>query len=260
MSTLIIHPASTSTHDSSQPRVRQVANAAPFTWLRNGWADLVRGWPASLGLGLLFAGIGYLLTNHAWGHAHLTLFFTSGFLLVAPFLALGFYGLSRRLESQSGASLFAAMQGNLNSIGMYALTLAFILSVWERISAILVGLFYQGGIAMGDQISLTSLVSGQNLEFTIAWTLAGGILAALVFALSLVTLPLLMERKVDFITAMLTSLRAVRLNPLPMLIWAAAIVVLVVIGEALWFAGLAVILPLLGHATWHAYRDLVAAE
>ena len=82
-------------------------------------------------------------------------------------------------------------------------------------------------------------------------------LAALVFALSVVSLPMLMDRKVDFVTAIMTSLWVVRENPLPMLAWAIVIGMLTLLAELLWFVPLAVIFPLLGHATWHAYRDLV---
>jgi len=242
----------------AQSQVRSVPLHAPLIWLRQGSRDLMRTWPSSLALGLLFTGIGYALTHHAWDHAHLAMFFSSGFLLVAPFLLLGFYALSRRLESGHGVSLMASMRGNLDSIGMYGLTLAFVLSVWERLSALMVGLFYKGNLLVGDTISLSLLFSTENLNFMLPWTLTGALLAGFVFCISAVTLPLMMDRKVEFITAMGASLGAIKLNPMPMLLWAMIIVVLVALGEALWFLGLAVILPILGHATWHAYRDLVA--
>jgi uncharacterized membrane protein len=149
------------------------------------------------------------------------------------------------------------MRGNLDSIGMYGLTLAFILSAWERLSALMVGMFYKGGLTVGETIGLGALFSAENLNFMLPWTLSGALLGGFVFCVSIVTLPLLMDRKVDFITAMGTSLRAVKRNPIPLLLWAVTLVLLVVLGEALWFMGLAVILPILGHATWHAYRDLV---
>lgn len=255
MSSLVITSHS---NEHAQPQVRSVPVHAPLIWLRKGSRDLLRAWPSSLALGLLFAGIGYAITHQAWDHAHLAMFFTSGFMLVAPFLALGFYALSRRLESGDGGSFLASMRGNLDSIGMYGLTLAFILSVWERLSALMVGLFYKGNLMVGETISLGALFSAENLNFMLPWTLSGAILAGLVFCISVITLPLLLNSKVDFITAMGTSLRAVKLNPIPILLWAVTIVLLVAVGEALWFMGLAVTLPILGHATWHAYRDLVA--
>jgi uncharacterized membrane protein len=254
MSSLIITSHS---NEITQPQVRSVPVHAPLTWLRRGIHDLLRAWPSSLALGLLFTGIGYAITHHAWNHAHMVMFLSSGFLLVAPFLALGFYALSKRLESGHGGTVPASMRGNLESIGMYGLTLAFILSIWERLSALMVGLFYQGNLVVGETISLGALFSADNLNFMLPWTLSGAILAGFVFCISLITLPLLMDRKVDFITAMGVSLRAAKLNPVPMLLWAVTIVLLVALGEAIWFMGLAVILPILGHATWHAYRDLV---
>lgn len=255
MSSLIVTSHS---NEIVRPQVRSVPVHAPLIWLRQGSRDLLRTWPYSLALGLLFTVFGYAITHHAWDHAHMAMFFTSGFLLVAPFLALGFYALSKRLESGDGGTFLASMRGNLGSIGMYALTLAFILSVWERLSALMVGLFYKGNLMVGDPINLGALFSAENLNFMLPWTLSGALLAGFVFGISVLTLPLLMDRKVDFVTAMGASLQAVKLNPIPMLLWAAAIVLLVALGEALWFMGLAVILPILGHATWHAYRDLVA--
>lgn len=255
MSTLI---AASYANEIAQPQVRSVPVHAPLLWLRQGSRDLLRAWPASLALGLLFTGIGYAITHQAWDHAHMAMFLTSGFLLVAPFLALGFYALSRRLENGNRGTFLASMRGNLHSIGMYGLALAFILSVWERLSALMVGLFYKGNLLVGETISLGALFSADNLNFMLPWTLSGALLAGFVFCVSVITLPLMLDRKVDFITAMGASLQAVKLNPLPMLLWALSIVLLVALGEALWFMGLAVILPILGHATWHAYRDMVA--
>jgi uncharacterized membrane protein len=257
MSSLI----ATSHYDEiARPQIRSVPVHAPLFWLRQGGRDLLRAWPSSLALGLLFTGIGYALTHQAWDHAHLAIFFTSVFLLVAPFLALGFYALSRSLENGGGGTFMASMRGNLGSIGMYGLTLAFILSVWERLSALMVGLFYDGNLMVGETISLSALISADNLNFTLPWTLSGALLAGFVFCISVITLPLLMDRKVDFVTAMGASAQAVKVNPMPVLLWAMTIVLLVMLGEALWFMGLAVILPILGHATWHAYRDMVAEE
>jgi uncharacterized membrane protein len=255
MSSLIITSHS---NEIAQPQVRSVPIHAPLIWLRQGSRDLLRTWPSSLAIGLLFTGIGYALTHQAWDHAHMALFFTSGFMLVAPFLALGFYALSKRLESGSRGASSASLRGNLESIGMYGLTLAFILSAWERLSALMVGLFYKGNLMAGEMISMGALFSAENLNFMLPWTLSGAILAGFVFCISVISLPLMMDRKVDFITAMGASLQAVKLNPMPMLLWAVTIVMLVALGEALWFMGLAVILPILGHATWYAYRDMVA--
>lgn len=253
MSTLSIKPK---THNIDLPAIRRVEAGHVLLWLKHGGKDLLRNWPVSLGIGVLFTLFGYLLMEYAWARPHLALTLTSGFLLVSPFLAIVFYELSHHHET-SRALRFEGVRRNAVSVGMYALMLAFILSSWERISAIMVGLFFEGDLLAEGGFSLATLFAPEHLGFIIPYLLAGGVLAALVFALSVVSLPMLMDRKVDFVTALMTSLWVVRENPLPMLIWAIVIGALVLLAELLWFVPLAVIFPLLGHATWHAYRDLV---
>jgi uncharacterized membrane protein len=121
----------------------------------------------------------------------------------------------------------------------------------------MVGLLFKGNLLDDSPFALASLFTPEHADFVIPYLLAGGVLAALVFALSVVSLPMLMDRKVDFITAIMTSLWAVRENPLPMLVWAVIIGVLSLLSQLFWLVPLAIVFPLLGHATWHAYRDLV---
>lgn len=253
MSTLSIKP---DTHNIDLPAIRRVGAGHVLLWLKHGWKDLLRNWPVSLGTGILFTLLGYLLMEYAWARPHLALTLTSGFLLVSPFLAIVFYELSRRHEAARPLR-FEGVRRNAASIGMYALLLAFILSSWERISAILVGLFSQGELLVDGRFSYALLFSQAQLGFAVLYLLAGGILAALVFALSAVSLPMLMDRRVDFVTAIVTSLWVVRENPLTMLAWAFSIGALTLLAQLLWLVPLALIFPLLGHATWHAYRDLV---
>ena len=99
--------------------------------------------------------------------------------------------------------------------------------------------------------------SGSGLTFLAIFTLVGAVMAAIVFSISVVSIPMLLDRKIDFITAVLTSLSAVRANPAPMALWAALIATFTGIGLVTFYLGLVITLPLIGHATWHAYRDLV---
>jgi uncharacterized membrane protein len=252
MGTLSIKP---DTRNFELPSIRRVETRHVLLWLKHGWTDLKRNWPISLGVGVLFTVLGYLLMEYAWSRPHLALTVTTGFLLVSPFLAIVFYELSRHHE-RARALRFEGVRRNAVSIGMYALLLAFILSGWERISAIMVGLLFKEGLA-GGAFSVKLLFSTEHLEFTIPYLLVGGVLAALVFSISLVSLPMLMDRKVDFVTAIMTSLWVVRENPVPMLVWALVISTLTLLGELPRLVPLVVIFPLLGHATWHAYRDMV---
>lgn len=239
------------------PALHRVEAGTPFIWLRKGWSDFIHEWKISLPAGLAFTIIGYLLMQYAMPRPHLAMTLATGFLLVAPFFAIVFYELSRRREHGPGMKLFEGIRGNLASIGMFALMLGFILSSWERLSAILVALFFKGDLVADVPFSIGQLFTPEHVGFIIPYMLAGGMLAALVFALSVVSLPMMIARKVDFVTAIVTSLWVVRENPLPMLVWAFLIGALTLLGQAAWVIPLAVIFPVLGHATWHAYRDLV---
>jgi uncharacterized membrane protein len=235
------------------PCLNMVEWRQPFTWLHSGWEDFKSTWTHSLALGSVFALLGYGLTHIAWSHWHIALSLTTGFLLVSPFLAIGFYELSRRREGDLGKTV--SPRENLASIGLFAALLMFIFSAWERISAIVLGIYL--GPRPVPEASLSWLFSAENWPFLLAFIAVGAVLAAFSFALSVISVPMLMDRRVDLVTAIMSSLYVVRLNPRAMLVWAATIVVATAIGIATNFIGLAVIFPLLGHATWHAYRELV---
>lgn len=241
------------------PCIDRVELGRPFAWLRAGLGDFVAKWPGSLALGVIFAGIGYLLVHEGWTRPNLAMALTAGFLLLAPFLAIGFYDLSLRheRERETGERLkpFASVTRNLGSIGLFAFMLAFVLTVWERVAAILVGVYTGGGEISG--VGFGWLFAGDNMGFLFLYAGVGAILAALVFALSAVSLPMLMDRQVDVVTACMTSLWTVWENKGVMLVWAALIVGLTAMGILTAFIGLAFIFPVLGHATWHAYRELV---
>jgi uncharacterized membrane protein len=256
----VFHPQAAS---MNLPAIRGVTIAQPFRWLRHGALDLVKAWPLSLFYGAVFALLGYGLVHGAWERPHLAMAVTSGFLFVAPLLATVFYCLSHRLEHHHKLPALwvplLSWRANPASLGLFALMLVFVLSVWERISAILVGLFLNNsGIgSLGDLLSLEAV--RQHTDFVLAYLAFGGVLALMVFSLSVVSLPMLLHRKVDFATALVTSFMATRLNFPVMLLWGALIAGLIAIGMATDFIAMAVIFPWLGHASWHAYRDLVEA-
>jgi len=234
--------------------VNRVTWLEPLDWIQSGWDDFANSWPQSLAYGAAISLVGFGLVNIGWSHQYLAMTLTSGFLLISPFLAMVFYDISRRRE-QPGTAAFVSARKNLSSIGLFALLLAFVLSAWERITAILLGIHL--GSHPVPEASLTWLFSPTNLNFVVAFIIVGAVLAALVFAVSVVSLQMLMDRETDLATTVVTSLWTVRENPLTMLVWAAFIVLLTGIGIATWFIGLAVIFPILGHASWHAYRNLV---
>jgi uncharacterized membrane protein len=260
MDKVIVHPH---LRNIDLPDIDRLAVVSPFRWLRTGWRDLWRAPLISLGYGLVFAWLGYFLTDRAWAFVPAGMALTSGFLLVAPFLAIGFYDLSRQMEGttarRSALHTLTAWRENAATIGFYALLLCFSLSVWERISAIMIGLFLNGNITHARDFA-GEVLAGGHLHFLLAYGLFGALLAVALFSTSVVSMPMMVDRKRDLATALTTSLWVVRENPLVMLVWATLIAALMVIGYATVFVGMVFAFPLVGHATWHAYRKLVEKE
>lgn len=242
------------------PKVRIVPASRPFIWLRHGWADLIRARNASLGYGALVAAFGVGLLALAWGATYLVPALIGGFLLVAPFGAIVFYALSRQIERGDpvdGAAALFAWRSNTGQIALWGLALTLTLILWERLAAIVFALFYGGEVADLSTLVRDVLFSGRYVELVIAYFGVGGLLALAVFALGVVTAPLLLDRDLDVVTAAVTSLRCCMSNPGAALLWAFLIAALTLLGFATFMLGLVVIFPWLGHATWHAYRDLV---
>lgn len=244
------------------PRVRQIDRSRPIQWLQMGWQDMRENLGASLPYGIILAAVGYFILSFASGLPYLFTAAISGFFLIGPVAAAGLYEISRRYEEDGEKISFLAslrgLRSHIDSIAYFGAFLALVLIGWERVSAILFALFFQGELAEVSGFVRNVLLSGENGYFAFAYLVVGGTLAAVVFALSAVAIPMLLDRDTDSITAAMTSLRAVQMNFDAMAIWAAIIVALVLIGFASLMIGMVILLPLLGHASWHAYRDLVA--
>ena len=257
----VFHPQAAS---MNLPGIRIVTFDQPLHWLRDGAKDLLKAWPLSLFYGIVFALLGYGLVHAAEGRPHLAMALISGFLFVAPVLATVFYCVSHRLEHHHKLpSLFVPLlswRANPSSLGLFTVMLVFVLISWERISAILVGLLLSGsGIgSLTDLLSVSAV--RQHTDFVLAYLAFGGVLALMVFSLSVVSLPMMLHRKVDFATALVTSFMATRFNFAVMLLWGVMIAALIAIGMATNFIAMALIFPWLGHASWHAYRELVERE
>jgi uncharacterized membrane protein len=245
---------------AAAPAIRPVTAAAPLRWLAAGWRDFLANPVASAFYGACFALMGFLI-YFVFGRAYQYVSaLVTGFFLVGPFLAIGLYDLSRRRERGLPAWLaptLDAWRPNVGSVGMFALVLCVILLVWARASLVVFALFFT--YDMPDLHGfLAQVVSFKHMEFLLAYLCVGGFFAVLVFAISVVSVPMMLDRNTDGIVASLTSLRAFAANVPAMIAWGLLIVLLVALGFATWFAGLVVVVPVIGHATWHAYRDLVA--
>ena len=244
---------------SPMPAVRTVSAGAPLAWLARGVADFRAHPLPSLFYGVCFALMGWLIAvvfEHAAAYVSSLV---TGFFLVGPFLATGLYALSRRRERGEPAWLaptLDAWRPNVGAIGVFGLVLAVILLVWARASLVVFALFYTSEMPSVHGF-LGQIVSPDNLEFLVAYACVGGFFAVLVFAISVVAVPMMLDRGTDGVVAVLTSARAFGANLPAMAVWGVTIVVVIAAGFALLFVGLVVAAPVIGHATWHAYRALV---
>lgn len=243
------------------PAIRTVPLAAPFDWLARGAADMRRAPTASLAYGMVFALMGLAIVAVFRGAYEYTSALIAGFLLVGPFLATGLYDISRRLEHERVARLAdttRAWRSNLGAFSLFALGLTILMLIWARAALVTFALFFSTGMPTLEGF-LAQVLSIEHIDFVLTYLAVGGLFAAIVFAVSVVSVPMMLDRGTDTIVAAITSVRALFTNPLPLALWAALIVVIVGLGFATAFIGLVVAVPLVGHATWHAYRDLVGS-
>ena len=185
---------------------------------------------------------------------------SAGFLLTGPFFCLGLYQASLRLgrgeKPDLGDSLLAWDQ-RTSTLAIFGFVLLVLEMLWGRASLIVFAVSFDG---MPDfKGSLMALLDPENIQFIVAYLLVGGFFAGLIFSVSVVSIPMILDRPTDAITAGLTSLRLVLTQPGVMLVWGALITTLVVLAMLPWFAGLLVAGPVLGHASWHAYQAAVPA-
>jgi uncharacterized membrane protein len=245
--------------DSPTITLRPLHFRQPLQWLLLGWRDFLR----APGIGLFYGGcfvlMGWALLE-VFEHAPpYTLGLSGGFLLVGPFLCLGLYRVSQRLEAGARpeiADSVLAWQTRTGALGIFGFVLLVLEMLWARSTLVVFAVSFDG---MPDfKGSLMALLSPENLGFIIAWGVVGFIFASLIYAVSVVSIPMILDRETDAITAGLTSMRLVLTQTAVMAWWALLIALLV--GAALlpWFLGLLVVGPVVGHASWHAYRAAVA--
>jgi len=246
---------------NSFPVIRKIKASAIIGWLKAGIKDTRRGGLASLFYGVFFAGAGLLMHTVIIKAYWLLAGLTTGFLLLGPFLAMGLYDLSRRMELGEPPKLaptLTAWHQNLINVGIFAGVLVVVLLIWARSSMVIFALFFEGALPTFADVVLNVITFKQPI-FTLVYFTIGGLFAAFIFAVSVVAIPLMADRNTDAITAAIASLLAVARNPAQMLLWALCIVILVGIGFATSFLGLIITMPIVGHASWHVYRDLVEA-
>jgi uncharacterized membrane protein len=243
------------------PRVRSLSPARLLHWLAAGWADLLRcplpGLLHGAAAALFGAALLWLARDRFWLLAGAF----SGFLLVAPIVATGLYVVSRSLEQGRPVGLgtaLAAWRPRDGRLIMFGILLALAGTGWVMTSASLITGFAPAPVHKPLDF-LRVVVLDDNSWLFEGWLALGAVLAAPVFASTVVALPLLVDREIGVRAAVLTSWRAVLANPATLALWALLLMGLSLLGMLMLLLGLVVVVPWLAHASWHAYRDLVDA-
>lgn len=250
---------------SPKPILNAIAYADVFSALRNGWRDFTRAPAHALFFGGVYALCGimilWLLTTYQkpW----MVIPFAIGFPLVGPFLAAGTYEISRRLEAGEplelrGILAFMAHQSR-REFSWMAFVVLFIFWIWMYQARILIALFlemraFSSMSALGEALFLSS----GGLMMLAVGTVIGGILAAILFTTTVISMPMLVHRELDIVTAIVASWKTVIASPGPMLLWGLIIAGITFVSMIPMFLGLVVSFPVLGFATWHLYGAAVA--
>jgi uncharacterized membrane protein len=240
--------------------IRRVAARQSIEWVRRGWDDFRQIKAASVAHGALITALGGVLLMLGSSHAYLVAAAISGYLLVGPIMTTGLCELSRRRAAKEPTGFDESLQGMMrNPEGLlnFGVVLAIIAAAWFVLSGIVLQSTLHASAPSVSEALWGSLSDPVNRPQVLSYLGSGAILAAIVFALSVVAVPLMIDRHASALDAMWISAKVTFRNLPAMIVWAVLIVVLTVIGFAPFLFGMIIVAPVLGHATWHAYRDLV---
>jgi uncharacterized membrane protein len=243
------------------PPVHVVRPARVFAWLKMGWQDMRSALGISLLHGLVVVLLSYAVLATTLLRWELVIIAASCFVFVGPFLATGLYAISRALENRqrpSFADAIKAWRHASRCLFRFGLLLVFIGTWWVGLSMVLFYFFVN--VSISDPMDFLRYVLTQQDDLFALWTIVGGLYAAVTFAITVVTMPLLTDRDVNSWVALQTSIRAVSENPVTMVLWAMVIMALTGISFITGMLGFLFLYPLMGHASWHVYRELVDAS
>ena len=254
----------TATTVPGRPMILRITADDVYAALRQGWGDFRAAPRFGLFFGGVYAALGILILLSLWvvGRSFWIVPLAFAFPLIGPFAAIGLYEVSRRREAGEPLDwaevlgvVWSQRNGQIPSMAFIVLA-GFLLWMWVASMLVILFLGRMSGAVYSnlDQI----LSSGNGVTLLVVGALAGAGIAFLLFALTVVSLPMLLDREVDYVTAMVTSFQAVTENLQPMLHWAWIVAATLFVAMLPVFLGLVVALPVLGHATWHLYRRVIA--
>lgn len=257
-----------STHDLSDIRYtplnpvrgRQVKVSDTLDWLRAGWHTFTQHKTAALTFGSVFALIGAAISYASINNPQMAFTFWSGFLLIAPILSMAVYHLAQLDEKDRPAGLgglLSVLRSNLGNTLLLVLGLALVMIAWIRVSSLVVALYFG---TLPSQIEISAFLSLDNLGMLATLGAVGAAFAIVMFALLAWSMPMLARGRVDFVTAMVSSLRTVVNQPVPMLAWGGIVAALTIASMATLFVAFAMVFPWLGFATWEAYKAIFESE
>lgn len=243
---------------SPLPEIGRVTLGELWICLKEGFVDFLLAPQYGLAFSAVYVVGGFLLVWLGAGTVSWTLTISLGFPLVAPFAAVGLYEVSRRIEAglplEWKPVIGVIWQERTRQIPWMGAIIVIYLLFWTFLAHMIFAVFMGLSTAVNVSSSFEMFLTPEGLRMVAAEVIVGAALAYLLFAMTLVSLPLLLEKEIDFVTAMLLSIRTVSENFVVLTIWALIIAVLSILALAPWFLGLMIVLPILGHATWHLYR------
>lgn len=246
-------------------RIRRVSTAAPFRWLLAGWQDFRHAKPQAIAYGIVFSGISFAITVGLalLELSHMIAPMWGGFFIVGPALAVGMYQISRVLEKGGSPKLSESLTA-FRTNGYHVMTAGAILMlfmmIWVRIAVIVFALTFPYVSLTFKTMLEQALFTPEGWGFLALGTTVGAGFAGVAFTAGVISLPAMLDRRLDIFSAVTLSAVAVFRNIKPMVVWAATIVTIIAAGMATFYIGLVIALPLIGFASWHAYRDLYVGD
>ena len=251
---------------SPLPRLNRLSNADVIAALGAGFADFRRAPAFGLFFGAIFSAVGIVIFLQllVWQSSYWVLPIAAGFPLMGPFLAVGLYAVSRRIARGTPLDwadvLSVPLSEGRRQVPWMAFVAVFFYLVWVYMAHLIFALSFGLKPLTNVMSSHALFLTQEGIIMLVVGSAVGGLLAFLMFAVSVISIPMMLDREIDFVTAMVLSFRCVLENKGPMLLWGAIVATLSGIAMAPMFLGMLVVFPVLGHASWHLYTKAVARE